>query len=72
MTKPTEVIDPITGLKCYTKHPEKLIARKRAKMELDRLVITAKRLLVASNDNPTFWNGSDNPNKMHKPGEVRS
>jgi hypothetical protein len=69
MTKPTEIIDPITGLRCFTKHPEKLIERKRAKMELDQLVMIAQRL---HDKNPTFWNGSDNPNKMHKPGEVRS
>jgi hypothetical protein len=44
MTMPTLVIDPVTGLKCWTKHPDKLIARRQAKMELQRLVITAKRL----------------------------
>jgi len=72
MTMPTMVIDPVTGLRCWTKHPEKLIARRQAKMELHRLVITAQRLESQQRDNPTYWNGSDNPAKMHRPGEVRS
>ena len=69
MTKPLEVIDPVTGFKCYTKHPDKLIARRRARLELDRLVIVAKRLHL-SDGNPTYWNGCDTrPLAMHKPGE---
>lgn len=71
MTRPTEIIDPVTGFICYTKHPDKLIERKRAKKELERLVITDQRLGLAE-QNPTFWNGSEAPWKMHKPGEVRS
>jgi hypothetical protein len=31
MSKPVEIIHPITGQRCFTKHPERLLARCRIK-----------------------------------------
>jgi len=65
MTKPTLVIDPATGEQSYTKHPEKLEARRVARRENDQMILIVSK-------QATFWNGSDDPSKMHVPGEVRS
>jgi hypothetical protein len=72
MSKPVLVIDPITGAECYTKHPEKLIARKRAEQESGRLRIVARETWVAAEGHPVYWNGDSGAYKMHIPGEVRS
>jgi hypothetical protein len=42
------VIDPDTGLECWTKHPDKLIARRQAKKERDKLVVVARKLNLIS------------------------
>ena len=81
--KPTLIIDPVTGRECYTKHPEKLIERKRAIWESEQLKASAKQV----EEDPKYWNGSPKPvilrtvkvngawrsgDPLHKPGEVRS
>ena len=65
MPKPIRVINPITGQQSFTKHPEKLIRRQRAKYEGEQLIIIAKT-------HPCYWNGDQGAWKQHRPGEVRS
>jgi hypothetical protein len=65
--KPTLVIHPITGQQCYTKHPEKLIAR--------HAVVMCDGVLHGrqwDEDKQISWNGSSGSHKQHRPGEVRS
>lgn len=64
--KPTIVIHPVTGQQCYTKHPEKLLAR---------CAVIAKHGVLHGKqweDHSTYWNGDSGASKMHRPGEVRS
>jgi hypothetical protein len=66
MSKPTLVIHPVTGQQCYTKHPEKLLAKQAVCMRDG--VMYGKQW----EDRTTFWNGSGPSDAMRLPGEVRS
>jgi len=75
MSKPVLITDPITGRQTYTKHPEKLIERRRARYEAEQLrIITDIQWRMAAY-NPSFWNGHPrhkilrkvNPNRVYDP-----
>jgi hypothetical protein len=45
--KPVLIVNPITGLQCYTKHPEKLIERsRRIKPAVERIETIIDKIRV--------------------------
>jgi hypothetical protein len=58
LSKPVVLFNPITGQQSYTKHPEKLIERRRVRIEAEQLRIVAERETIAFLLNPLYWNGA--------------
>lgn len=81
MSKPVAVIDPITGRRSFTKHPERLIRRGHAAQHGAELRVTPAGLQARidaadaelefkrNHGERVYWNGADpNRDATHLPG----
>jgi hypothetical protein len=68
-----EILNPLPGGMRYTTRSQYFINMGIAVMCGNKLQFHEENQVRKETlRDVAFWNGSDNPNKMHKPGEVRS
>jgi hypothetical protein len=67
-----EIANPLPGGMKYTSKANYYISVGIAFMDGNKLRFTETNQERKLLRDISFWNGSDNPTKMHRPGEVRS